>query len=103
MTKNCIVCSGHSPILKDIPSSTESFFQHLAFSLPGERWCFDYVDISNDGSVIAQAIQQGEAIAVSDGSFQDQFGTASWVIEGSCPVGRIVGAVIVATGHSVAI
>jgi hypothetical protein len=34
-------------------------------------------------------------IAVSDGSFQDQYGTAAWVLEGSTPKGRIVGAVIV--------
>jgi hypothetical protein len=44
---------------------------------------------------LAKAIQEGEAIAISDGSFQDQYGTAAWALEGSGSKGRIVGAVTV--------
>jgi hypothetical protein len=44
---------------------------------------------------LATAIQEGDAIAISDGSFQDQYGTAAWFMEGACSLGRIVGAVMV--------
>jgi hypothetical protein len=67
------------------------------------KWCFDYLTLSDDGTTIAKAITQGEAIAISDGSFQDQFGTASWVIEGNCDRGRITGDVTIPgyyTDHS---
>jgi hypothetical protein len=43
---------------------------------------------------LAEAIKQGTAIAVSDGSFQDQYGTAAWVMEGECSIGRISGEVV---------
>jgi hypothetical protein len=69
--------------------------EHLSVLESEEHWCFDYITLLDDGSIITQAIQQGNAIAISDGSFQDQFGTASWVLEGTCAIGRIVGDVIV--------
>jgi hypothetical protein len=56
--------------------------------------------MQDDGSIIASTILCGEAIAVSDDSFKDQYGTAAWVIEGSSDrQGRISGAVIV-PGHA---
>ncbi len=48
----------------------------------------------NDGDILAQAISQGEAITISDGSFQDTYGTAAWVIKGCDSTGRMKGAVI---------
>ncbi len=56
------------------------------------------VEASDDGSMIAQAILHGDAIAVSDGSFKDHYGTAVWVIEGGDQRGRILGRVIVPGG-----
>jgi hypothetical protein len=47
--------------------------------------------LTDDGRTIAQAIRDGTAIAVSDGSFKDCVGTASWVVEGSSPSHRIRG------------
>lgn len=40
-------------------------------------------------------IEQGDPIANSDSSFQDQFGTATWVLEGLCFIGRIIGDVTI--------
>ncbi len=48
-----------------------------------------------NGQIIALAIQQSEAIAISDGSFQDTYGTAAWVVEGTDSNGRALGAVVV--------
>ncbi len=93
--KNHIVCLGHAPVSNETNLTTESLLQHLSVAPPGERWCLDSLTLTDDGSTIAQAIQDGDAIAISDGSFHEQFGTASWVIEGTDSKGRIVGEVLV--------
>jgi hypothetical protein len=51
--------------------------------------------MQDDGSILAQAIQEGEAIAISDRSFHDQYGTAAWVLEGCVSIGRAIGANVV--------
>lgn len=47
---------------------------------------------------MASTIQDREAIAVSDGSFKDQYGTAAWIIEGCDHCGKIVGKCIAPGG-----
>jgi hypothetical protein len=54
-----------------------------------------HLDMEEDGQIIALAIQQGEATAISDGSIQDTYGTAAWVVEGTYSNGRALGAVVV--------
>ena len=68
--------------------------------LPPEcRWAVQRFDSSDNGLRIAQALQNGTAIAVSDGSFKDGFGTSAIIIEGSDPGDNII-AVNVVPGHS---
>jgi hypothetical protein len=43
------------------------------------------------GTILATVIQQESCIAVSDGSFKDQHGTAAWVMEAETSRGCIVG------------
>jgi hypothetical protein len=56
--------------------------------------------LQDDGDIVAEAIRNRTAIAVSDGSFKDTYGTAAWVLEGDSSDGRIVGRVI-APGNDV--
>ncbi len=42
-----------------------------------------------------RALQNGVAIAVSDGSFKDGCSMAAWVIEGESNIGRLLGKAIV--------
>jgi hypothetical protein len=42
-----------------------------------ESWCFTHMGMVDKGQVIASAISQGVAIAVSNGSFKDTFGTVA--------------------------
>jgi hypothetical protein len=49
--------------------------------------------MEDDGIALRQAIQSFDAIAVSDGSYQDSFGSAAWVLEGTTDKGRITGEV----------
>jgi hypothetical protein len=47
--------------------------------------------LDDNGTEIADALQEGTAAAVSDGSYEDAQGTSAFVIEGSSSVGRLVG------------
>jgi hypothetical protein len=47
----------------------------------GSRWAVSRFDATENGTRIAQAIRNGKAIALSDGSFKDGFGTSALSIE----------------------
>jgi hypothetical protein len=48
----------------------------------GNRWTVAVLDHSNQGRLVAQAIIQGSAWAISDGSFKDEMGTSATVLYG---------------------
>ena len=93
--KHRIICTGFAPTKEQSINKASNFSQFLQHSDEGEKWCFAHLDMTDDGITLAQAISQGDAIAISDGSFQDTYGTAAWVLEGIDSVGRIKGAVVV--------
>lgn len=87
------MCSGYTPSSISISPSAPTLTQHLLSIADGEKWCFAHMDITDEGRVIANTIIHGEAIAISDGSFKDLYGTAAWVFEGENETGCISGAV----------
>ncbi len=72
-------------------SYTSNLYSILALRSDGFRWAITEFDIEDNGAAIAQALIQGTAIAVSDGSFKNQQGTSAFVIEGNSAAGRLVG------------
>jgi hypothetical protein len=62
---------------------------------PNSRWAVDRFDSTDNGMQVAQAIRDGVAIAVSDGSFKDGFGTSALVIEASDSTDNIIAVNIV--------
>jgi hypothetical protein len=48
----------------------------------GIQWMVKYFAVEDKGVMIADAISQGTAIAVSNGSYKDEFGTLALVLEG---------------------
>jgi hypothetical protein len=61
---------------------------------PHDKWAIQEIDITNDGSAMAQAIKSGNAITVTDGSYKNGRGTAAFILEISDnfePIGCIVG------------
>jgi hypothetical protein len=65
-----------------------------------DLWAIKSLDCLTQGAVIARALICGTAIAVCDGSYKDQFGTAGFVIQREHhQEGRILGA-NVTPGHS---
>jgi hypothetical protein len=54
------------------------------------RWAAAKYAVVDGGKTLAEAISKGIAIAVCDGSFKDEFGTAAYVLEGETSTNRIV-------------
>jgi hypothetical protein len=61
----------------------------------GWRWVVERFAVADSGQTLAASIHRGHAIAVSDGSFKDEFGTVAYVLEGATAANRIVGALAV--------
>ena len=56
-----------------------------------DRWAVEYLFSENDGQSIAMEISMGTAIAVSDGSYKDNFGTSAFIFDGLYTTSRITG------------
>jgi len=66
-------------------------FQHSAFS---QAWKLEVETIGME-QVVVEAIAQGTALAVSDGSFKEGRGVAAWTIKGPMANNKITGACLV--------
>jgi hypothetical protein len=76
------------------PSTLEEYIKALPTSL---RWAVRRFDSTDNGEGVAHALRMGTAVALSDGSFKDQFRTAAIVIEAANSQHNII-AVNVAPG-----
>jgi len=79
ITPHGISSSGFSP---SIPQPTHDSFLSYLRSNSSELWCFS--DISfypADLGLLAPLIQNGGLVAVSDGSYKNGAGSASWILE----------------------
>lgn len=92
------VCSGHGEIISQHQPRPTTLHETLIAVTLTERWCTKWIDISVEGKAVSEAIQNNCAIAVSDGSFQEGYSMAAWVIEGEGETGRITGRVIAPGG-----
>ena len=89
--------TGHATIHQNIgatPSAT-SFSDAAAALSPMERWAVSQFNITDSGSILAQAIRDGKCVAISDGSFKLGSGTAAFALEGSNKMGRLDGSCVV--------
>lgn len=88
------VCSGHGSIEQTSEESHTSLSSLLSSLTQGERWCIEQIFMDDVALTVARAIQNREAVAVSDGSIKEGFGTAAWAIEGVDSSSRIVRKVV---------
>jgi hypothetical protein len=66
---------------------------------PSDQWAISSFNCPDNGKTIANAMIQGNAVAVCDGSYKDKFGTAGFVLQKwDSRQGRIIGA-HVTPGH----
>ena len=72
------------------PTPTFTEVSELLANLPEDiRWAVAHISIPDNGLAIAQALVTGLAVAVSDASTKDSFGTAAMVLETTPPTFRI--------------
>jgi hypothetical protein len=74
---------------------TSTLAQCIRNGNEGWRWVVERFAVVDGGQTLADAICQGQAIAVSDGSYKDKFGTVAYVLEGATAVNQIMGVLAV--------
>jgi hypothetical protein len=61
---------------RDLPATAlTTFVDYLKTPPKDAQWALRDINLTDDGLTIAQAIRDGTAIGISDGSFKDGFGT----------------------------
>jgi hypothetical protein len=63
--------------------------QHKVY--PDAAWALAGLTVSNEDDVraVATSISNGSCLAISDGCFKDQHGTASWTVQGENSFGAL--------------
>ena len=95
---NHVTLQGHSlPFHMDPPPESHLLsLQDQLNSLPATlQWAVHHCSIPGEGRVIAEAIKNASAFAVSDASLKNCFGTSAFVIEGHNSIQRVLGINIV--------
>jgi hypothetical protein len=73
-----IVCSGYAPICQSLEPSYPTFLDFLKAD-HSLHWCIHKIAIK-DEEKLKEALRDRSAMAISDGSYKDSFGTASWTV-----------------------
>lgn len=100
LTDKILILTGHGPIRPKRSASCGSFKEYLK-TQKTDVWCLSNVSLQDDGFVLSQAIRNQDAIAISDGSYKDTFGTAAIILKGTTVLGRIEFSVIVPRDETV--
>lgn len=66
-------------------------FKREVLNLGKERWATRKILMTESIDNIIESIKDGTAVWVSDGSFQNSFGTACWILENGTETERIIG------------
>jgi uncharacterized membrane protein YjjB (DUF3815 family) len=83
-------------ITHEAPTPEPATLQAALHLLPSSsKWAIQIVRIMDNGQSIAAAIQQGTAVAVSDGSLKLNLGTSAFIICGPNDTHSIVGVNVV--------
>ena len=89
--QHATVLNTGATLVQAIPPPPLTLQDRLANLPDSAKWAFSELKLTDDGSTIAQAIKDGLAIGVDDGSLKLLFGTAAFAIEGPSPTHRIIG------------
>jgi hypothetical protein len=81
MSRSQVVLTGWAPTQGPDSSEDLSLQEYIQVRVHKDaRWAVERFTSTDDGATIADAIQQGKGIGVSDGLFKDKFGTAYWIL-----------------------
>ena len=97
----CIWLTGYSPSEELITTVPRSLAEFIATSIHSDaRWAIADFMTTDDSAAIAAVLTSGSClVVVSDGSFKNEFSTASWIIQvggatGGWDIGEICGSCI---------
>jgi hypothetical protein len=79
--------TNHDEVEQAVPATLAHRIQACLDNL---RWAVEKFAVSDGGIMLANAIHQGQAVVVSDGSFKDSLGTAAYMLEGTNSDNHIV-------------
>jgi hypothetical protein len=79
------------PSFTAAPQVFDSIYNILEHLPSSAHWAIQHCTIPSNGIRIAEAIRNHSALAVSDGSLKDKFGTSAFVIEAADSIQRIIG------------
>ena len=89
-----LTCVGHQRVRPPQPPQFLTLRDYIASLPPSDQWVFAHFQCDDDGEYIAQSLREGSCRAVGDGSFKEDFATASFVIEGPTAMNRFRGDVL---------
>ena len=72
---------------------------NILTSSPKIKWAVQSCTMMDGEVTMAEAIWNGQAIAVSDGSYKDQFGTAAYMLKGNTGTHHVVAVMVVPSDH----
>jgi len=90
-----LLCNGSAPIASPV-SLIQSFQDYLM--QPDAVWCTKNIQHLESSTLVVKALIEGTAIAISDGSYKDSFGTAAWTIQ--TETGEGMSGQVIAPGHN---
>ena len=79
------------PAPAPLPGTAPTLEAAKALLSPDEAWAVEYIYSADNGYHVALEIISGSAIAVSDGSYKNDFGTSAFIMEGIHGKHRITG------------
>ena len=85
----------NAPITTPAPETPPNVYALLDALPDNLQWAIYRCTIPAGGLPIADAIRAGDSVTVADASLKDQFGTASFILEGADEIGRIPGVNVV--------
>jgi hypothetical protein len=83
IVRTTVYLTGWAPLTRQndmVPTQLSEMIHNVLHK--DTRWAVESCEIIDNGHTIAEAIRNGTAVGVSDGSFKDQFGTAFWILQG---------------------
>ena len=96
---NSWICSGFGPSACNVSTTTVTF-EGLVQQLPTSKRHLLKIVKKENLELLAQGIREGDILAVSDGSYKDEYGTAAVILIGkNSPCKLIIQAVAPGDGH----
>ena len=95
-SRSVIIVTGYAEVARSEVGMDQTLAEYISCNLHvNARWAVENFLSTDNGKYVADAIVNGTCIAVSDGSFKDNSGTAAWSIWGESDAFSLSGSCVV--------